>query len=203
MLRGMVFVDHMNFDIALQNLYLPNEQAPKLNYNTVFKGVVNKIENIEYLKTFIFIPKPDDFLMNDDKLLNYYKWVSGLSTSKYIDIIEGRYLARPTGTRENMHVNDKTTYYKIEKGTDINLAVHALTKAYNNSYDVAFVFSEDTDYKPVYKQLKNMGKIVVEVIVKGQKISSREDVDDFIILDKDFFNEHIRNPQNKSSFSYA
>lgn len=203
MLRGMVFVDHMNFDIALQNLYLPNEQAPKLNYNTVFKGVVNKIENIEYLKTFIFIPKPDDFLMNDDKLLNYYKWVSGLSTSKYIDIIEGRYLARPTGTRENMDVNDKTTYYKIEKGTDINLAVHALTKAYNNSYDVAFVFSEDTDYKPVYKQLKNMGKIVVEVIVKGQKISSREDVDDFIILDKDFFNEYIRNPQNKSSFSYA
>lgn len=193
MLRGMVFVDHMNFDIAIQDLYLPDEFAPKLDYNTVFKGIVEKVAGVEYLKTFIFVPKPDDFLMGDTRLNNYYKWTQGLKSSNYIDVIEGRYIARPTGKKEDMKIEDKSTFYKVEKGTDINLAVHALTKAHNNSFDVAFVVSGDTDYRPVYEQLKNMGKLVILVLVKGQKISSlRNEVDDFIFLDKDFFSQYIR-----------
>lgn len=193
MLRGMVFVDHMNFDIAVQDLYLPDEKAPKLDYNTVFKGIVDTVSGVEYLKTFIFVPKPDDFLMADAGLNSYYKWTQGLKSSKYIDIIEGRYIARPTGKKEDMDVLDKTSYYKVEKGTDINLAVHALTKAHSNSFDVAFILSADTDYKPVYEQLKNMGKIVVLVFVKGQSIGAlRNETDDFIMLDKDFFSKHIR-----------
>lgn len=56
-----------------------------------------------------------------------------------------------------------------------------------------FVVSGDTDYRPVYEQLKNMGKLVVLVFVKGQKISSlRNEVDNFIMLDKDFFSQNIR-----------
>lgn len=197
MLRGMVFVDHMNFDIAVQDLYLPDEKAPKLDYNTVFQGITEKIENVEYLKTFIFVPKPDEFLMSDTNLYNYYKWTQGLKSSRYIDILEGRYIARPVTKKEDMIINDKTTYYKVEKGTDINLAVHTLTKAYNNSFDVAFIVSADTDYRPVYEQLKNMGKIVVIVFVKGQNIGSlRNEVDDFIMLDKDFFSKHVRASKN-------
>ena len=74
MLRGMVFVDHMNFDIAMQNLYIKNGgKAPKLDYNSLFRGVVNQMPNVDYIKTFIFAPTPDDFLMQDDKLLKYYK----------------------------------------------------------------------------------------------------------------------------------
>lgn len=193
MLRGMVFVDHMNFDIAIQDLYLPDESAPKLDYNTVFKGIVERVAGVEYLKTFIFVPKPDDFLMGDTRLNNYFKWTQGLKSSNYIDVIEGRYIARPTGKKEDMKIEDKSTFYKVEKGTDINLAVHALTKAHNNSFDVAFVVSGDTDYKPVYEQLKNMGKLVILVLIKGQNISSlRNEVDDFIFLDKDFFSQHIR-----------
>ena len=92
-----------------------------------------------------------------------------------------------------MNIADHRTYYKVEKGTDINLAVHALTKAHFDAYDVAFVMSADTDYLTVYQQLKNMGKLVVVVIVRGQNIGKlRPEVDDFLILDKPFFNEHIR-----------
>lgn len=192
MLKGMVFVDHMNFDIAVQDLYLPDEPAPKLDYNIVFKGIVSLRDNIRYLKTFIFAPKPDDFLMGDVKLKNYYKWTQGLKSSKYIDVVEGRYISRPT-TENDKDINDKTTYYKVEKGTDINLAVHALTKAFNDSFDVAFIVSADTDYRPVYEQLKNMGKLVVLVVVKGQNISSlKTEIDDTIVLDKSFFNAHVR-----------
>ena len=41
MLRGMVFVDHMNFDIAVNSLY--GGTLPKLDYNTLFKGIVELI----------------------------------------------------------------------------------------------------------------------------------------------------------------
>ena len=56
MLRGMIFVDHMNFDIALQTYYKSMQlQTPKLDYNLLFRNIVNKIENVDYLKSFIFI----------------------------------------------------------------------------------------------------------------------------------------------------
>lgn len=193
LLRGMVFVDHMNFDIALRNLYLPDERTPKLDYNTLFKGVVQQIPNVDYLKTFIFAPTPDSFLMEDYTLKNYYKWIQGFKTSKYIDVIDGRYIARPVDPSTAMDISDHKTYYKVEKGTDINLAVHALTKAHFNAYDIAFVMSADTDYLTVYQQLKNMGKIVVVVSVQGQNIGKiRSEVDDSIILNKPFFSLHLR-----------
>lgn len=194
MLRGMVFVDHMNFDIAVQDYYRNmNEGTIGLDYNTLFKGVVSKIKNVDYLKTFIFAPEPDNILMQEPKLRSYYKWVQGLKNSKYIDVVEGRYLARPIDETVPIDITDRKTYYKVEKGTDINLAIHAISKAHSNSYDVAFVISADTDYVSLYRQLKSLGKVVVVVAVKGQFLGKIiPEVDDYIILDKDFFGEHIR-----------
>ena len=78
MLRGMIFVDHMNFDIALQTYYKSIQlQTPKLDYNLLFRNIVNKIENVDYLKSFIFVPKPDNFLMQDKHLNSYYNWATG------------------------------------------------------------------------------------------------------------------------------
>lgn len=195
MLRGMVFVAHMNFNIALQSYYKSlNKLTPKLDYNMLFREVVKLIPNVDYLKTFIFAPKPDDFLMNDSYLKGYYKWLSGLSSAQYIDVIEGRYLARPTSSAPNtMNISDHSTYYKVEKGTDINLAVHALSKAHFNSYDVAFVMSADTDYISVYKLLKSIGKIVVVIGVTGQNLGKIiPEVDDYKFLDDAFFQNCLR-----------
>ncbi len=187
MLRGMVFVDYMNFNISFCNLY-PGEKRPKLDYTKLFNGIVKMRPDTELLKTFIFAPKPDDFLMGDPYLSSYYNWLQKLNQIRYLDVVEGRYLARPTNTKEEMKIDDKTTYYKVEKGTDVNFATNALIKAYNNSYDVAFVVSGDSDYKPVYEQLRNMGKIVVLVTVKGQNaLAIRDSVDDYIILNEKFF----------------
>lgn len=194
MLRGMVFVDHMNFDIALQKLYNDEGRAPKLDYNTLFRGIVRLIDNVDFLKAFIFAPKPDDFLMKDSRLAGYYKWIQGMKNSKYFDVIEGRYIARAVYPEKKMDINDPTTYYKVEKGTDINLAIYAITKAHYNSYDVAFIVSEDTDYLNLYQHLKTIGKLVVVVVVKGQNIGRlKPEVDDYLVLDKPFFAKHLRN----------
>lgn len=189
MLRGMVFIDHMNFDIALQKYYKSlGKPTIKLDYNKLFQNVCKKIPNVDFLKGFIFVPKPDDFLMKDKSLESYYNWVTGMKNAPYTDVIEGRYVARPIDESISMDINDKNTYYKVEKGTDINLAVHAISKAFYNSYDIAFFLSADTDYIKVYEILKNIGKLTVVVGVKEQNINSiRPMVDNTIILDEAFF----------------
>ncbi len=49
MLRGMVFIDHMNFDIALQKYYKGlNKPTIKLDYNKLFKNVCTQIANIVF-----------------------------------------------------------------------------------------------------------------------------------------------------------
>lgn len=201
MLRGMVFIDHMNFDINLQKYYRSlGKTAPKLDYNKLFKHICAEIPNVDFLKGFIFVPKPDDFLMKDKKLENYYNWVTGMKNAPYTDVIEGRYVARPVDEEIPMDIEKKNTYYKVEKGTDINLAVHAINKAFYNSYDIAFFLSADTDYIKVYEVLKSLGKIAIVVGVQGQNINSiKPMVDNTIILKESFFEACKREIVFKSS----
>lgn len=166
---------------------------PNLDYNKIFRNIVANVANTSYTKTIIFAPEPDKFLMNDPYLAGYYKWVQGMKNAKYLDVVEGRYIGRPVSDVASMNISDKSTYYKVEKGTDINLALHAITKAYNNAYDIAFVMSADTDYISLYRQLKSIGKIVIVVAVEGQKLRKViPEVDDYIILDDSFFSQNIR-----------
>ena len=189
MLRGMVFIDHMNFDIALRKYYRGLDKPTiKLDYNKLFRNVCTRIDNVDFLKGFIFVPKPDDFLMKDKNLEQYYNWVAGMKNAPYTDVIEGRYVARQIDDLVPMDIERKSTYYKVEKGKDINLAVHAISKAFYNAYDIAFFLSADTDYVKVYEVLKSIGKITVVVGVKGQNINSiRPIVDNTLILDEGFF----------------
>ena len=193
MLRGMVFMDHMNFDIELQRHYTAiGERTPKLDYSKMFNAIA-KSKETDFLKAFIFAPEPDGFLVNDEKLLKNFKWLQGMANAKYTDVIFGRYVARPTKEGVQMDISDRGTYYKVEKGTDINLAINLLSKAQYNSYDIAFVMSADTDYINVYRLLKSMGKIVVAVALKGQNLKKViPEVDDYIMLDKTFFDKCIR-----------
>lgn len=111
-----------------------------------------------------------------------------MKNAPYTDVIEGRYVARQIDDLVPMDIERKSTYYKVEKGTDINLAVHAISKAFYNAYDIAFFLSADTDYVKVYEVLKSIGKITVVVGVKGQNINSiRPIVDNTLILDEGFF----------------
>ena len=193
MLRGMIFIDHMNFNIAFTNLYrAQNKYAPKLDYNKLFREVIGLVPNVDFLKAYLFVPKPDDFLMNDIGLKKYYEWVSGMRQASFTDVIDGRYVSRPVGDAIK-NIDDPSTYYKVEKGIDINLAIHALSKAFFNSYDVGFFLSADTDYITVYEMLKRIGKIVVQVAVKGQDSSKiRPSVDKSLVLNEELFQRCLR-----------
>lgn len=138
--------------------------------------------------------------MKDENLEKYYHWLTGMKNAPYTDVIEGRYVARPVDETIPMEIDKKNTYYKVEKGTDINLAVHAISKAFYNSYDIAFILSADSDYTEVYEILKSIGKIAVVVGVKGQNINKfKSMVDNTILLEENFFDMCKRETQSECS----
>jgi uncharacterized LabA/DUF88 family protein len=199
MLRAIMFVDHMNFDIAIQNYYKNlGRYTPKLDYNILFKEIVKLSRtNAELIKTYVFIPKPDVFLMQDEKLNKYYNWASKLCNTPYVDVVEGNYVARQV-TDAKMDINDHSTYYKVEKGTDVNLSLYALSKAFYNAYDVAFVASADTDYLKVYETIQNLGKLVNVVAITGQNVQRiRGNVDEIITLDESILEKCVRKDSKK------
>lgn len=191
MLRGMVFLDYLNFDISLNNYYTKNELIkPKLDYFNLFPNLVKLREGVTYTKSYIFAPKPDDFLLQDERSQKYFAWLSGLQNAKYIDVVFGRQVARPTNRNNGMDITDRSSYYVVEKGTDLNLGLYALSGAFHNSYDIAYIISGDTDYISLYTQLKMLGKIVIVCVVKGQSLGNLiSKVDDYYVLDEHFFND--------------
>jgi len=191
MLRGMVFFDYLNFDIAFKKYYNSLEQPPsKVDYSKLMINISRLKYNTIYTKSYIFAPKPCDFLLYDSYYKSYYDWIKSLENFKYIDVVYGRTIARPTKPEIEMNIADRSTYSISEKGTDLNLGLYALSGAFHNSYDVAFVVSGDTDYISLYSQLKNYGKLVAVVVVEGQSFKTLvPHVDDYYVLRDDFFSK--------------
>jgi hypothetical protein len=183
----MVFIDHMNFQIALSSLYNP-DPPPRLDYNELPRQIVAYTNGGELMKTVLFIPKPDDFLMQDEGLEKYYLWATGMRVQRNFDVVEGAYMARPTRADVPMNVRDNETYYKVEKGTDVHMAISSLRMAFFNAYDTAVFVSGDTDYLPIYETLRMMGKLVTLAVVRGQYIGRLIPfVDAYTNLDRAFF----------------
>lgn len=204
MQRVMVFIDYENFSIATLNYYREiGDWSPKLDYNKVPAEIVAMLPgNNELVKTFLCAPKPDDFLMQDERRKITYNWINGLKNQKYFTVLEGQHVARPVSgyTFKTMSIEEPSSYYVVEKGTDINLSTHLLAKGFLNAYDTAVIVSGDTDYVPVLNILNTIGKVTVVVGVQGQNLSKlRQYADDTILLDKDYFDRCIRETKAKES----
>ena len=199
MARTMVFIDHINFETVVKNLFSKFENPwdpPRLDYNQLSLRVTQEVSHSELLKTFLFTPKPDDFLMQVPSLAGFYQWADGMRVQKNFDVIEGEYVSKPTDYTVPKDITNRSTYFKEEKGTGVNMAVEALTKAFNNAYDIAVFVSADTDYLTIYRTLKAMGKIVVVAAVKGQYIGKLiPHIDSYFIMDEPFLESCSRRPR--------
>jgi uncharacterized LabA/DUF88 family protein len=192
MIRVMIFIDYLNFQISVSKLY--SNSSPSLDFNKLPNELCKCVSNGLLMKTYLFHPKPDDFLLQDRSLKSTYDWINGtLRKFNYFEVIEGEYVSRKIDDSIPMDINDHKTYYKIEKGTDINVATQMLTKAFNNAYDVAILVSGDSDYVPVLKQLNNLGKNVIVAGIQGQNIEKlKAYADRWMLLDNEFFKNCTR-----------
>jgi len=195
MKKAMVFIDYENFEIARQRLY-PRPNAPWIDIPGLPQKVVDLVGgNLELVKTFLFVPKPDDTLMRQEWRRKRYDFLKGLENVDNFTVIAGSHRARPSSGRfEDIDLEDKSTYYVVEKGTDINVTAHLLTKAFHGSFDTAIIMSGDTDYIPVYDLINTIGREIVVVGVEGQNLSRfKSHTDKQVVLDKAFLDGCLSN----------
>ena len=133
--------------------------------------------------------------MGDQRRKNTYNWINGLKNQNYFTVLEGQHIARPVSgyTTHTMDIQNPATYYVVEKGTDINMAVHMIAKGFLNAYDTAVIVSGDSDYIPVLNILNTIGKVTVVAAVNGQNVTKLKTYsDDVLVLDNLFFEKCIR-----------
>lgn len=188
-MKVMIFIDFQNFDINMHEYYKKNPKLtePKITYPKLAKELSNKIhlQDIHLIKTFLFAYKPCDDLMKLPQYGNFYNWLNGMKNKPYIEVIEGSQVIRQINKAVPINIADSSTYITEEKGTDINIAVNMISKAYTNAYDVAVLVSGDTDYVPVVNQLHNIGKIVVLATLPHQNVKKYNGLYDQHIKIKD------------------
>lgn len=197
MRRAMLFIDYENFDANRVNLYRKETGesfVPFIELTEFPDALIESLREdegleVDLLKTFLFVPKPDDFLIKEDWRAKRFNFLRGMDNVNYLSVIFGQHTARPLyGSYDRMKLEDKNSYYVVEKGTDVNIATQLLTKAFHNSFDVAIVVSSDTDYIPVYDVLDTLGKLVVVVGVSGQSLNKLKTHTDLQYwLNQDFF----------------
>lgn len=186
MQKTMTFIDYQNFNINMKNYYNEiNEEFQNINYSLLAKEICTKIPiSSEIIKTYLFAYRPCDKLLELDNYKKYYNWLCSIKNSPYFEVIEGIQEIRYYKDKI-FDINKSDTYTTEEKGTDINIAVHMLSKAYQNSYDIAVLISGDTDYVPVVEVLHQIGKIVVLATFPKQNISKYKNLyDQHISIDK-------------------
>lgn len=192
MLRAMLFIDYQNFIIAVRDMYSNAKKPwPKIDYTLLPTKIIEKIPNAELIKTTLFIPKPDDFLMADIGFAHEYQWAKNLGNKAFFDVCDGQFISGPVSGKVK-DIKDPLSYTKREKGTDINMAIEALSKAFFNAYDIAVFLSGDSDYISIYKMLHGMGKLNSVAAVKGQNIRRvLEHVDHHQFLDMAFLDNCV------------
>jgi len=191
----MVFIDYENFDIALKKYYKNLGKAfPRLDYQKLASNICSeiKLDNIALIKTMLFVPEPDDFLLQDTYWQNFKRSISGLQSKPFLDVISGRFVTYPVESSIPKDIKNKLTYYKVEKGTDINIASNMLTMAFNNSYDIAVLVSCDSDYATVLNTLRTLGKLSSLAIVDGQRSRLLNKADSCYTMREAFFNASLR-----------
>ncbi|MCL2339508.1 MAG: NYN domain-containing protein [Actinomycetia bacterium] len=205
MQRVMIFIDYENFDISWQSYYrecYPEAyRVPWLDIARIPSKILERLPSgYQLVKTFLFAPEPDDFLMSVEWRKKRYDFLKGLGNVDFFTVVFGRHVARPTLSDQPMDPEHKESYYVDEKGSDINISVQMITKAFLHAYDTALVMSGDTDYIPIYDILNTIGKTVIVAGVKGQSLSRFKQHSDLqITLDMPFFESCLLTPNTEIS----
>lgn len=69
---------------------------------------------------------------------------------------------------------NKEYFSREEKETDVNIAIHLLTDAFNETFDTAFILSADTDLIPAIKkvfEVRQRAKKIVPVVLAAKRIN--------------------------------
>ena len=151
--RAMLFIDEVN----LANYYSDflNEKVEFYNLEELIEYIKKENEEYDFVDVYLYmtrslvskyINKKNELFSKSDKWKNKYGRTASHIQKEYIRC---------------KHCGQAFKHEKVkivDKGTDINLAVDVLHHAYRDNYDAAFIFSNDTDFLGLIKEVKSIGK---------------------------------------------
>ena len=94
-----------------------------------------------------------------DKVKRQSTFLDAISTLMTAEVIERVYYSNPircNNCNDNFYCKCGRKYIKSEeKRSDVNIAISMLCDAFDDSYDIAYLISGDSDLVPVIEKLKN------------------------------------------------
>lgn len=141
-MRVCVYVDGFNF--YYRALKKRNPTLKWLNFVKLSELILKPTDTVQHVRYFTARVSPRGGDVDAPRRQQIY--LSALQTEQRLSIHYGRFLAK---TKFRPLVSDPTKFVEIhdteEKGSDVSLASHLLNDAWQNRFDVALVFSQDSD----------------------------------------------------------
>ena len=164
------------------NFYHSSKRAYDI-INVQFHHLTNKIIDLdkEKLVKIKYFNSPTNQEDNPTLYSNQQKFFEKLKATPFLDLYLGRLVKRPLGRinvdcpkcgRQKVESfncptcrNNTSTHYSfkmVEKGVDIKIGISLLLDAIEDKYDVALLFSGDSDFCPAIKHIiKELGKEII------------------------------------------
>lgn len=175
-LTASVFIDGFNVYFALKDYPDKSIYFNKykwLNYRSLAQKFLPPYCSVVSVKYFTAITKWDSQKKNRHTLYIKALETVGVETIKgnYINtsknvVIECPSSKKQFNTRDGL-INGyvKKGYLFEEKKTDVNIAVHMIKSAISGNNDIILLFSNDTDFIPVFQAIKEINnKIQLKVV---------------------------------------
>lgn len=177
-------------------LYLVDGENIVLRYQDMIKDGRKPTSGVNHEKdSFVWHPRITVLHTHDLMRISYYTTCIGddvqiMELSKKISSINYIFMGTQhegQGTL-NPHIFKKEQRSQKTKSVDINITIDALRHTYNNSVDGIYLFAGDGDYLPHVKEIMRQGKqVIIGAFSKGFNIALRYECDNFINLDRIFF----------------
>jgi uncharacterized LabA/DUF88 family protein len=187
--RVMIFIDHNNFQISL-NEYYKQLGTPTPAIDLILFAKELSTPHRLLMKVFLYTALSDR-ADNPTAYDSHSKFIDAMKYKPRVEVIVG-YLAKRPIPNVNYNPSDPNSYIHVEKETDVNIAKDMITKAFYNAYDTAILVSGDRDYAPILQTLKDIGKNTEVVLIGNQRSKLETIADSFIKIDQNVFNKCLR-----------
>lgn len=154
-LHILALIDGFNYYHKLKNYQKNNNACVKwLDYKSLINLALARNDNIE-LEIIYF--SAIAYHRSNNAVIRHKNYINALKITG-IKVILGEFKEKPIDICYNCKQKmpkDKIIKHE-EKHTDVNIAITMLNKAYKNEFDNCYLLSEDNDYVPVIKMVKDL-----------------------------------------------
>ena len=162
-LRTIVYIDGFNFYYG----QLKDSPYKWLDLVKLFKTILGDENNLIKVKYFTARVQPTD----RDPQVNIRQDTYFRALEAYCQEVEihfGHFLRHKVFAENANPPPNKIEIFKTEeKGSDVNLALHALNDAWADAYDCAVIVSNDSDLATALKMVREQQKKVIGLITPG------------------------------------